>query len=200
MRHCLILSTLLLTALSGKEEAVLVHRLIVLPTSKLTIDGRTNVNQFQCATTYYTRRDTLVLIEGKARRPFFEKGYVGLEAASFDCGMQVLTADFGKTIKAEEHPAIFIEFISFERAPDYQQKEDKFKGKMKISLGGVTKTFQMDCSIKAQAGGQIHLRGGRDFTFSDFELKPPQKMMGLIKVEDAFKVNFHLILLLDRNA
>ncbi len=200
MRNWLILAALLLMAFSYKEEALLVHRLIVLPTSRLTIDGRTNVNQFQCATTYYTRKDTLVLIEGKARRPFFEKGYVGLEAASFDCGMQVLTADFGKTIKAQEHPAIFIEFISFERAPAYNEKEDQFKGKMKISLGGVTKTFQMDCSIKAQSGGQIHLKGGRDFTFSDFELKPPQKMMGLIKVEDAFKVNFHLILLLDRNA
>lgn len=196
-----IVAALFLTAFHSREvdNGVLVHRLIVQPNSKLTIDGRTNVNQFQCATTYYSRNDTLVLVEGKARRPFFEKGYVGLEAASFDCGVQLMTADFAKTIKAKEHPAIFIEFISFERVPDYQQREDKFKGKMKISLAGVAKVFQMDCFIKVQPGGQIHLMGGRDFTFADFDLEAPKRMMGLIKVEEELKVNFHLVLLLDRH-
>lgn len=193
------LVVLLMSFSSARNDNVLVHRFIVQPSSKLTIDGKTNVNSFQCATARYIGKDTLVLIEGSRRKPYFQKGYVGLDAASFDCGMPVMTHDFGKTIKSKEYPAIFIEFISFERIPVYTSK-DKFKGKVKISLAGVTKTFQMDCSIEPKETGLIHLQGGRTFTFSDFELEAPKKMMGLIKVDDTLIVNFHLVLLLDRDS
>lgn len=182
-----------------EENGTLVHRFIVQPASRLTIHGKTNLNAFQCATAQYVGRDTLVLIEGSRRKPFFEKGYVGLDAASFDCGMQVMTNDFNKTIKAEAYPAIFIEFISFERIPVYTA-QDQFKGRVKISLAGITKTFQMDCTIEPKETGLIHLRGTRTFSFSDFNLEPPQKMMGLIKVDDQLRVAFHLILLLDSNS
>lgn len=184
-----------------RERGVLIHRFVVQPSSKLTIDGKTNINSFQCAITQYFGRDTLVLQEGgRNKRPVFTKGYVGLEAASFDCGMPVMTNDFGKTIKSKEYPFIFIEFISFERGANYQTSGEKFKGKIKISLGGVTKAFDVDCTIEAKDSGMIHLQGGRDFTFSDFNLEAPSKMMGMVKVSDALKVNFHLVLLLDGNA
>jgi hypothetical protein len=187
-----------LTAFASPEEIVLVHRFIVQSSSQLTINGKTNVNSFQCSTMSYHGKDTLVLIEG-GRRPFFEKGFVGLDASSFDCGMKVMTSDFGKTIKAKEYPSISIEFISFERIPVYATAKDKFKGKMKISLGGVTQTFQMDCTIEPGLSGNFHLKGGRSFTFSDFKLQAPERVMGLVKVKDVLDVNFHLVLLLDKN-
>jgi len=184
-----------------RERGVLIHRFVVQPSSKLTIDGKTNINSFQCAITQYLGRDTLVLQEGgRNKRPVFTKGHVGLEAASFDCGMPVMTKDFGKTIKSSEYPFIFLEFISFERGSGAQLAGGKFKGKLKISIGGVTKAFDVDCTIEAKDSGLIHLQGGRDFTFSDFNLEPPSKMMGMVKVSDALKVKFHLVLLLDRNA
>jgi hypothetical protein len=181
------------------NDTVLIHRFIVQPSSRLMINGKTNVNAFQCATMSYHGKDTLVLIEGEHRRPFFEKGYVGLDASSFDCGMKIMTSDFGKTIKAKQFPSIFIEFISFERIPVYSNAKDKFKGKMKISLGGVTQTFQMDCTIEPGPSGDFHLKGGRSFSFSDFKLEPPQRVMGLVKVQDTLDVNFHLVLLLDKD-
>lgn len=184
-----------------RERGVLIHRFVVQPSSKLTIDGKTNVNSFQCAITQYFGRDTLVLQEGgRNRRPIFTKGYVGLEAASFDCGMQIMTNDFGKTIKSKEYPFIAIEFVSFERGTKYESSGGKFKGKLRISLGGVTKPFEMDCTIQPKESGMIHLQGSRDFTFSDFNLEPPTRMMGMVKVNDALRVNFNLVLLLDRNS
>lgn len=181
------------------EKGELVHRLIVQPSSKLTIDGKTNVNAFQCAITQYVGRDTLVLREGRNRRPVFTQGFVGLNAATFDCGMQMMTHDFRKTIKSKEFPVVSIEFISFERLPKYGAAE-AFKGKMKISLAGVTKPFEMTCTIETESSGYIHLKGSRRFTFADFNLEPPSHMMGLVKVQDALDVSFHLVLLLDRNS
>jgi len=180
------------------DRGVLIHRFIVQPSSKLTIDGKTNVNNFRCAITQYCGADTLELREGgRYKRPIFTKGFVGLEASRFDCGMQVMTNDFWKTIKYREYPIVSIEFISFERLPKYDRGKDVFMGKLQISLGGVTKPFEMNCTIEAEESGYIHLRGERSFKFSDFNLEPPVKMMGLVKVEDELDVNFHLVLLLD---
>lgn len=203
MRAILVGSILLIVMgfAPTRERGVLIHRFVVQPESKLTIDGKTNVNSFQCAITQYFGRDTLVLQEGgRNRRPVFTKGFVGLEAASFDCGMAVMTNDFGKTIKSKEYPFIYIEFISFEKGSGTQLSGGKFKGKIKISLGGVTRPFDVDCIIEAKESGLIHLQGGREFTFSDFNLQPPTKMMGMVKVNDALVVNFHLVLMLDSNA
>ncbi|MBX2942872.1 MAG: YceI family protein [Cyclobacteriaceae bacterium] len=183
------------------EGGILVHHLIVLPSSKVTIDGKTNVNSFRCAITQYTGKDTLVLLEGgKNKKPFFKKGYVGLEAARFDCGVQLMTSDFWKTIKYKEYPVVSIDFISFERTLQLTSGRDIFRGRMQISLAGVTKSFEMDCTIEVEESGLIHFKGGRRFTFSDFKLEPPSRMMGLVKVEDTLEVSFHLVLLLDKNA
>ncbi len=182
------------------SDAPLVHRLIVLPASKLSIDGKTNVNSFTCAIAKYNGTDTLVLHEGgRNTRPVFVKGSVGLDASTFDCGMAIMTSDFRKTVKSKEYPSIVIDFISFERTPSYAQQEEKFKGILKISLAGVTKLFEVDCSIEANPNGEIHLKGGRGFTFADFGLKPPSRMMGTIKVKEELNVKFHLVLKLDPN-
>jgi hypothetical protein len=55
----------------------------------------------------------------------------------------------------------------------------------------------MDCSIEAKSSGLIHLKGGRDFLFSDFNLEPPKHMMGLVKVQQNLTVGFRLVLKLD---
>ncbi|MEP2668498.1 MAG: YceI family protein [Cyclobacteriaceae bacterium] len=196
---CILLGLKGFTATPG--GGVLVHRFIVQPSSKLTIDGKTNVNSFRCAITQYVGKDTLVLHEGgKNKKPFFKKGYVGLEAARFDCGVQLMTNDFWKTIKYNEYPVVSIEFISFERTLILASGNDVFKGRMQISLAGVTKPFEMNCTIEVEESGLIHFKGGRRFTFSDFNLEAPSKMMGLVKVEDKIDVSFHLVLLLDKNA
>ena len=183
------------------SDAPLVHRLIVLPASKLSIDGKTNVNSFTCSIAKYTGTDTLVLQEGgKKIRPVFVKGSVGLDASKFDCGMAIMTSDFRKTVKSDKYPAIVIDFISFERAPNYAQGEEKFKGILNISLAGVTKLFDVDCTIETKTNGMIHLKGGRGFTFADFGLKPPSRMMGTIKVKEELIVKFHLVLMLDPNS
>jgi hypothetical protein len=183
------------------ESATLIHRLIVQSSSTLNIQGTTNVNTYKCAISKYVGRDTLILHEGGRNiRPVFVKGAVSLDASSFDCGMALMTSDFHKAINSKEHPAIVIDFISFERTPSYSADREHFTGILKISLGGVTKLFEVNCTIEADSTGTIHLAGSRDFTFTDFDLIPPTRMLGAVKVNDALKVSFDLKLRLDPNS
>jgi hypothetical protein len=196
-----LLVLFILSSFVPVKEPVLIHRFIVQPSSTLAIDGSTNVNSFQCGISSYIGTDTLILQEGKAsQKPIFLRGRVALKASYFDCGMNVMTKDFNQTIKAKQYPHIVIDFKSFERAPDYTRGVEKFKGTMNISLGGTTKQFVVDCTIKPQSSGLIHLSGFRTFLFSDFNLQPPEKMMGLIRIQEELTVRFNLVLLLDKNS
>jgi hypothetical protein len=177
----------------------LVHRLIVQPSSTLNIEGTTNINSYECNIIRYVGNDTLVLHEGARNiRPVFVKGAVELDATSCDCGLTPMTSDFRKAINSKEYPSIIIDFISFERMPVYATAPDKFRGILKISIGGVTKLFEVNCAINATPSGIIHLVGNRTFNFSDFNMTPPTRMLGAVKVNQSLKVSFHLQLKLDQ--
>ncbi|MCZ8070017.1 MAG: hypothetical protein ACK5SJ_05415 [Bacteroidota bacterium] len=182
---------------SNKPESFLRHRFIVLPSSSLAIHGKTNVNQFVCAIAKYCGSDTLIIKETPRQKPVIQKGFVGLEASTFDCGMGPMTHDFNKTLKADMFPIIGIDFRSFERVPDLTCTEDKFNALVAISMAGVTKDFYMPCVFQPQKSGVILLKGERNFTFGDFNLKAPQRMMGLIKVDERLNVSFNLALKID---
>lgn len=197
MKKIILLATLALFSFRSKD-ALIVHRLIVLPQSQLTISGKTNVNEFECVIAKYSGSDTLVLHEGKTR-PVFVQGALQLDASGFDCGMTLMTSDFRKTIKSTQYPTITIDFISFEKMPAYSEQREKFKGILKITISGVTRLFEVMCDIKATPSCIIELRGKRDFTFADFELQPPTRMLGAVRVAKILTVDFHLELQLDPN-
>ena len=198
MKAFLIVLAMLLVMLMVSAQT-LEHRLIVQPSSCLYIEGTTNINTYECAIKRYAGNDTLVLHEGGRNiRPVFVKGAVALDASSCDCGIPLMTSDFRKAINSKEHPSIIIDFISFERMPVYASRPDQFKGILKISLAGVTKVFEVNCSINATQAGIIHLDGSRVFNFSDFNITPPTRMLGAIRVDQALTVTFHLQLKLDQ--
>src|SRR6185369_15606537 len=187
---------ILLVGFDYRNDSAIIHRLVIQPTSSVTINGKTNVNSFQCAINKYTGNDTLILRQVKPGvKPVFTQGAVSLAATTFDCGMKVMTKDFLKTINASQYPNIIIEFVSFEKLPRYQPKEERFQTNMKISLASVGRNFDLTCSITKDEAGYVHLKGGKDSNFSDFGLKPPSRMAGAVKVKEKLEVNFHLILL-----
>ena len=198
MKAFLIILAMTLVSLDIFAQT-LVHRFIVQPSSTLNIEGTTNVNAYECAISRYQGNDTLVLHEGGRNiRPVFVKGAVELDASSCDCGIPLMTSDFRKAINSKEYPSIIIDFISFERMPVYASRPDQFKGILKISLGGVTKVFEVNCRINATQAGMIDLVGSRVFNFSDFNITPPTRMFGAVRVDQPITVTFHLQLKLDQ--
>lgn len=191
MNRLLLIPILLLTLQAKAQKST--FYLTVQPPSSLTINGKTNVNKYTCTIASYSGSDTLVMEGERGKGVIFSKGAVKLVATEFDCNMKVITKDFQKTIDVEKFPHIIINFISFGQEPTFQATEEKFKGKITLSLAGKSKPVELRCAIKKDEKGDFHLIGRKDFTFSDFELKPPTKVMGAIKVQEKITVNFHLV-------
>jgi hypothetical protein len=124
MRILFFLSTFaFMSASVPDQDSQVIYRLVIHPNSSITIAGSTNVNKYKCVIPKYAGRDTLFLTAERGKGAYFKKGLVKLEASRFDCEKNVITKDFAETIQANKHPYITINFISFERVPEFKESE-----------------------------------------------------------------------------
>ena len=73
--------------------------------------------------------------------------------------------------------------------------KDLLKGWVELEMAGTSRRFEVCYSFIKTAGGIIELNGVRCFNFADFNLVPPKKLGGIIKVRDKFDVDFKLLLI-----
>lgn len=161
--------------------------------SQLSIQGSTNVNEFTCKIGYWTGTDTLQYVENNTSRELrFTRSRMTLPIRSFDCGAKPISKDFWKTLRAETHPDLEINFISLQ-TPYFRDGKD-IKGVVDIRLAGVTTRYTIEYHVKVRDDGSILLNGAHAVNFSDFQLEAPEKLKGLIRVKEVLNVEFNLVL------
>ena len=134
------------------------------------INGSTNINNFKC-------------INSNFKSPTFGKPLpnIALKVADFDCKHKVMTADFQKTLSAENHPYLHVKFITFTK------KQNEYNAQVEVKMMNKTKTYNVVFTIE---NGK--LIGSKTVKFSDFNITPPKKMGGMITVKDNLHLTFRL--------
>ena len=177
---------------SNPSDNIPVVKWTVEKTSALKILGNSNLHDFQCDAIGYADSDTLSFINvanNTGRIPL--KGTLKIEINSINCHNFIITRNFRTTLKAKEHPYLVVKFLSLERLPNFTNNKDNLKGIVEIELGGVAKKFEIP--YKIQKNGQaVILNGQRNFTYSDFDITPPNILGGLVKIYNKFNVEFNL--------
>ncbi len=75
-----------------------------------------------------------------------------------------------------------------------------FKGYLVYSLNigvivnGVTRFYQIHCKVASCMNDRISVSGSKTLKLSDFNLSPPTKTLGLIKVHDELMITFEFSL------
>jgi hypothetical protein len=183
----IIIAYLLHTGTPGRDVAD--KQWLVSARSKLEISGKTNVNRFHCLSTHYAGSDTLTEYVDRKTSSSVLAGVVTLMTSDFDCHNEMITRDFKETLKADDYPRLNIRFIELKKK--HGHKGD-LNGIVEITLAGTSKKYPVTCMIKSAGNNEQHLEGIRTFKFSDFGLRPPNKLFGAIKAEDKVSVIFHL--------
>ncbi|SEL60550.1 YceI family protein [Parapedobacter koreensis] len=165
----------------------------VLPNSFITINGRSNINTFGCDASGTFKAEPLHGSLAKDGKSVTMKGAITIAINQFDCHNRMLNADLRKTLKADEYPQMTIRFVSLERMPLCDGGEDFISGGVIIELAGQRKPFNLRYAFSKTNTG-YKLEGSRGFSFADFNLTPPKKIGGLVKVKDEFDVAFTLLL------
>ncbi|MGQ1946918.1 YceI family protein [Geofilum sp. OHC36d9] len=153
------------------------------------IEGSSNVNQFyfeQFINDWQTKeisfnqdKDTIIL---------------KILASNFVPSIPMMYEDFIHLIKADQHPEIQ---ITIETPPDIWWKQDslnQINTKITIQLAGTSKKYEIPGTFQICHNHSLHLKGAITLNLTDFDLHPPSKFMGMIKVKDEVFVKFGLVL------
>lgn len=165
----------------------------VLPSSFISIKGSSNVNTFGCMASGALSTQPLKGMIPKNGKGVNMEGFIRIDINQFDCGNRMLTSDLRKTLNADQHPQMTIHFVWLDRMPVCDGGDDLITGRVLIELAGQRKSFYLKYAFSKTTTG-YKLEGSKAFTFADFDLSPPKKIGGLVKVKDDFDVAFTLIL------
>src|SRR5688500_12625081 len=94
---------------------VSVEKWVIEKNSSLSIEGKSNVNNFKCDIVEYLNRDTILLFKDNSgeQKPILTKGGLSININRFDCHQNYVTADLKKTLKAKEDPYMKVNLVSF---------------------------------------------------------------------------------------
>ncbi|MBK7807206.1 MAG: YceI family protein [Saprospiraceae bacterium] len=166
---------------------------LVKSNSSLKVDGKTNINSFNCVVPSYGKMDTLICYRPSSiNEPCRVESKLIIEIENFDCHHKIMTKDLQKTLKAHTYPSMIIDIKSFSRILSSVTHSSSITGKADITLAGVVKNYTINFSYRQIGSDNVELIGTRAILFSDFGLKPPSKLGGTIKVKDQLDVEFKL--------
>jgi len=160
--------------------------------SYLNIIGQTNINKFTCnyhgkfpvdtmKVSWQQQNNSIKLNDVKLR----------LQVASFDCGNKVMNNDLQDLLKYQSHPHVIIELLRL-----YPNKKPGENGQFGVAelnfhMAGAQNIYKVPVYLK-EVGGKNYFVGNHDFDITDFDLTPPTKFLGMVRVHDEISVEFGL--------
>ena len=191
MRTWLIYLFIALTGFTYQNNNPDIVRWVVMSGGSLKVVGSTNINQFTCAITNYSKPDTINV--SRSSKPSVKlNGAIRLDVKNFDCHNKPMTDELRKILKAKVHPKLMIKFVSLNQYPEPNTKHKIINGTVFIELAGVTKKYEVHYKVISADPTYIHLVGTRDVLFTDFNITPPKKLGGMIRTNDKLQVEFNV--------
>jgi hypothetical protein len=187
-----MLLTILLMSFCWPPHTVLKEKWLIEKESNLYFEGRTNISNFRCGITSYLHPDTVCFCrEDNSKAILSVKGGLSIDVNGFECQQPYMNKDLRKALKAGECRFMKVSLLSI---GNFAGDVKNVKGKVAITLAGVTRIMDVDYTVQPVDDNNLRLYGRQQVLFSDFDLTPPRKMAGLVKVEQQIDVNFMLAL------
>jgi len=158
--------------------------------SEIVIKGKSNVNKFTC-------EYTTIISEGSNNITYnvVDDSYIITDAVlkisskAFDCGGRLINKDFNKLLQTKEYPHILIEPTRIKK------KNNTYIITTDIQIAGKEKTY----SFEIQNNKGDNYIGKLSLNIEDFEMDPPNKLLGVIKIDPHIDINFDLDLVIKNN-
>lgn len=163
----------------------------VEPESKLLIKGTTNINKFTCHFNISKLRNRIpVNFEVRDNKMIFNETYLILKNDCFDCGNKNINKDFKELLKTNEYPQIFIHLNEMQNLNLNNSTSEVL---LDMEIAGINKSYTIPVKIENNENNLL-VRGKLMMDINDFNLEPPKKILGLIKVNNTIEIDFQLLL------
>jgi hypothetical protein len=170
------------------------------PSSKLYLEGTSNVNSFQC---FCEDRYAAQRIEMEARPPVnrFRNAHLAITTKRLNCRNGKINRDMYTALRADDFPAIRMEL----RENWYEQKLPaegsnawfRVKADTRLTITDVTRDEKIHATARRVSKNTIEVRGKKEILMSHYGIDPPEAMFGMIKVNDLITLHFNLVVHVD---
>lgn len=146
------------------------------------IEGSSNINRFEFVNFNPS-------VANKQRETQKTDGQnIKIPVKKFTTRNNMMRRDFLEMLNAAEYPYIRINIESADSA--YHDKETGLTYfDTKITLAGNTQSYRVPCKIISCENGQV-VKGKLELELSAFDIDPPQKVLGTVKVNNEVFITF----------
>ncbi|MDQ7041648.1 MAG: YceI family protein [Rhodothermus sp.] len=154
--------------------------------SQVWIEGRATLKRFSC-------RATQVEGHGVVEAGGAMQAQLVVAVQAFDCGEPSMNRDLQQALQADRFPAIrfVLGKVAVLEAPTVDSVRLDVTGA--LTIAGVTRTVRFVASGQLLVAGRVRLTGLLPLKLTDFKVKPPTALFGLVRVYDQITVHFDLV-------
>ncbi len=169
-----------------------VQQIEILPGSSLSITGDTNITDFSCGYDMGlldpSYRVNYLESEGVIH---FRNTVLKLRNSGFDCGSRGINKDFHALLQSDQYPVIDLKLLRVE-----VQDGQRARATVAIRIAGLVREYQIPVQLfpeqQKEQEQNLQIAGQLQLNISDYDLKPPKKLFGIIVVKDDIQINFNL--------
>jgi hypothetical protein len=123
---------------------------------------------------------------------------ISIPIREFEAGNPMMYRDFLELMRENQYPWITVSFSRKQLGLALTEKSELCP-EIRITIAGISKTYVVDCLVE-RCSGNYYLKGNEIIKLSDFKLKPPARLLGLVKVNNEIDVNFGFIITFTENS
>ena len=159
----------------------------------LVIQGATNLNRFFLTYTEKALQPGQNLFINADNTDSSANVRFKIPVKSISGENKAMIMDLRDLFKARDYPNIIVG-INKIKLHNLVDKPGTGKMILDITIAGVTKAVEAEYSTGNEKTGGLSLAGSTKLHLSDFDIIPPNKFFGLIKVKNEVIINFKIIL------
>ncbi|OHX67133.1 hypothetical protein [Flammeovirga pacifica] len=181
---CIILTTKISAQTNVEDDTYFIN----FDIKPISILGKTNINSFDCD--YVPDEPLHSSFKLKRVNDHFQKiihDEMSLDVLKFDCGIKLMTKEFRELLDYKHNPSIYIQFTGLEK--DISDKKQAYIHLI-LKIGKLSNPQKFKAKIHKVSTEKYELTGIGQFSILDYQLDPPQKMMGMVKVKDQISIDF----------
>ena len=151
----------------------------VITGKSVHINGLTSFGTFACFYQEQQQTDTLV-VNGQSESPLLD---ISLPVNEFGCGNKMLNRDFNKTLQSDDYPIIAV------MVDEFIHEDGQYYSSIALDIVG--KQLRMS-DLPFVRNNKNQLIATFEISLSYFDIEPPKKFLGLLKVHETLKINLAL--------
>jgi polyisoprenoid-binding protein YceI len=165
-------------------------RVAVAPTSKLWIDGTSNLHGWSCKA---EKIEANIDFEtGSLAAKGLKKVDVKVPVKSLKCGHGAMDNNLYKALNADATPDVSYIMASFEAVAGDTKDTFTLKTVGTLSIAGKENKLAMDVVATRMPDGTLKAVGMVPILMTDYGIQPPTAIFGRLKTGNEVKVNFEL--------